>query len=443
MKRSKTLATLLLVMMVVPLTGCQGSGAQEVGPITASGSISADDVGVSSEIGGKVIEVLVEEGDTVQAGDVLFRVDDELLQAQFDQASALVETAKATIVAAEAQLDSARLQYELVLQGARMRDIQNRSQTWLTVPLNEIELPTWYFEKSEKISALEIEVKQAGQHLEAQSANLDLALLDVSNEDFVAAEKRLIEMQVTFDIASQTLSQAKAARDNPSLIAAAQELYDVALSDLESAQLEYDRMLSSSAAEDILEARAKVAVAIARLDNAQDQLTFTLSGEDSLDVAVANAGVVQAEAAVTQSLANLAQAEAALQAIEIQLEKTSVRAAVEGAILSSSVKNGELVSPGGTVMTIGQLDEVRLTVYIPEDKYGQIQLGQDVSITADSFPGEVYLGTVLRIADQAEFTPRNVQTVEGRKSTVYAVEIVVPNEAFDLKPGMPVDVEFL
>ncbi len=83
---------------------------------------------------------------------------------------------------------------------------------------------------------------------------------------------------------------------------------------------------------------------------------------------------------------------------------------------------------------------MRLTVYIPEDKYGQIQLGQSVTVTVDSFPDEVFQGQVIRIADEAEFTPRNVQTVEGRLATVYAVDILVPNSNLKLKPGMPADI---
>jgi HlyD family secretion protein len=442
MRRLKFFAPLLLILMVVPLAGCQ-TVAKEDGPLTASGTISADDLRVSPEIGGKVIEVLVEEGDTVQAGDVLFRVDDEILQAQYDQAAAAVETARSTVETAEAQLDSVRLQYEMVLQGARLQDMQNRSMTWLTPSAQEIELPAWYFGKAEKIDALRAEVDEAQRNLEAQTANLDKELDDVSNEDFVEAEKRLAEAQAAFEIASLTLTQARAAVDNQSLIAAAQDGYDVALADLEAAQLEYDRMLTTSAAEDVLEARANVAVARVRLDNAQDQLDLMLSGEESYEVDVAHAGVALAEKTVTQSRANLAQAEAALKAIEIQLDKTDVRAADDGVILSSSVKKGELVSAGVTVMTIGKLSEVRLTVYIPEDQYGQLQVGQDVSITSDSFPGGIYLGTVQRIADEAEYTPSDVQTMESRKATVYAVEISVPNEDLDLKPGMPVDVEFL
>ena len=93
-------------------------------------------------------------------------------------------------------------------------------------------------------------------------------------------------------------------------------------------------------------------------------------------------------------------------------------------------------------MTIGQLDEVELTVYVPEDKYGHIQLGQEVFIAVDSFPGSTFTGMVVYISGEAEFTPRNVQTMEGRKTTVYAVKITVPNQDQKLKPGMPADVDF-
>jgi HlyD family secretion protein len=84
---------------------------------------------------------------------------------------------------------------------------------------------------------------------------------------------------------------------------------------------------------------------------------------------------------------------------------------------------------------------VTVTVYVPEDRYGQIDLGQTVTISVDSFPGQTFSGTVRWIASEAEFTPRNVQTVSGRKATVYAIKIEVPNDSGLLKPGMPADVD--
>jgi multidrug efflux pump subunit AcrA (membrane-fusion protein) len=93
-------------------------------------------------------------------------------------------------------------------------------------------------------------------------------------------------------------------------------------------------------------------------------------------------------------------------------------------------------------MIIGRLSHLKITVYLPEDRYGEIILGQTARVTVDSFPGQEFTATVVYIADQAEFTPRNVQTAEGRRNTVFAIELSIENADGRLKPGMPADVNF-
>ena len=83
-----------------------------------------------------------------------------------------------------------------------------------------------------------------------------------------------------------------------------------------------------------------------------------------------------------------------------------------------------------------------VTVYVPENQYGVISLGDRATVTADSFPGEKFDATVTRIADKAEYTPRNVQTQDDRSTTVYAIELVVADPDGQLSPGMPIDVKF-
>jgi HlyD family secretion protein len=94
------------------------------------------------------------------------------------------------------------------------------------------------------------------------------------------------------------------------------------------------------------------------------------------------------------------------------------------------------------LITISDLNALTLTVYVAEDRYGQIMLGQTCQVMVDSFPGRTFLGTVSHIADQAEFTPRNVQTTESRKNTVFAIKLTLEPSAGLLKPGMPADVDF-
>jgi multidrug resistance efflux pump len=388
--------------------------------------------------------VHVKEGDTVQAGQVLFRMDDTLLKAQIDQAQQAVSLAKASLESAKAQLESARLQAQSVLQNARAQERQTRLTEWSAPVEDEFDLPNWYYQKDEQIAAAQSAVESARQKLADEQANLEKTLKDASNQDFLAVEKRLAEAQVAYQIAELTLEQAKAAsgEERQSLESAAQKELDLAKANLDSAQTDYQRMLSTSAADSVLTARARLAVAHAQWENAQDELDRLLSGEKSLAVQMAQASVQQAEKAVSQAEASLAQAQAALRLLELQLEKTQVKAPTTGTVLSLDLEEGEVVGAGSIVMTLAQLDEVTLTVYIPEDQYGRIQLGQTVSVSVDSFPDEVFQGKVEYISDQAEFTPRNVQTVEGRKSTVYAVKIALPNPEHRLKPGMPADARF-
>ncbi|MDY6846412.1 MAG: efflux RND transporter periplasmic adaptor subunit, partial [Chloroflexota bacterium] len=195
-------------------------------------------------------------------------------------------------------------------------------------------------------------------------------------------------------------------------------------------------LLTTQEAKEVLEARVRVRVAQERLDRAVDYLNSLESGDQSLQVEAAGLGVQQAEA-------SLDQAKAALASIDLQLEKTVIKSPVDGIVLTRNLEEGEVLAPGSVALTIGQLQELSLTVYIPETEYGKINLGDTVSIAVDSFPGENFTGTVTYISDQAEFTPRNVQTVDGRKTTVYAVKITVPNPDLELKPGMPADVTFI
>jgi len=117
-----------------------------------------------------------------------------------------------------------------------------------------------------------------------------------------------------------------------------------------------------------------------------------------------------------------------------------VRTPIDGVVLVRAFEPGEITAAGGTMLVVGDLSTITLTVYVPEDRYGQIYLGQEYPVTVDSVPDQVFLGKVTHIADQAEFTPRNVQTVQGRKNTVYAVRLTIPNPTLALKPGMPADV---
>jgi HlyD family secretion protein len=173
-----------------------------------------------------------------------------------------------------------------------------------------------------------------------------------------------------------------------------------------------------------------------------DNLRALQTGADSPQVKAATRAVEQAQASLELAKTNVASAESRLDTIKTQLKKTTVLAPMDGVILTRNVEPGEFVQPGAAAFSMANLNELTITVYVPEDQYGNLSLGQGATVTVDSFAGETFHAEVIHIADQAEFTPRNVQTVEGRSSTVYAIKLKVTNSEGKLKIGMPADVVF-
>lgn len=128
-----------------------------------------------------------------------------------------------------------------------------------------------------------------------------------------------------------------------------------------------------------------------------------------------------------------------LYSVTAALTSENITSPIDGVVLERLVELGEFAAPGSTVMVVAPLDALTLKIYVPENRYGQISLGQTYPITVDSFPGETFKGRVSFISDKAEFTPRNVQTKDSRQTTVYAVKLNLDPAGGKLKPGMPAD----
>jgi multidrug resistance efflux pump len=98
-----------------------------------------------------------------------------------------------------------------------------------------------------------------------------------------------------------------------------------------------------------------------------------------------------------------------------------------------------MAAPGAALLTLADLDQVRLVIYVPEDQIGRVHLGQPFDVSVDGFPGRVFSGRVIYTSPQAEFTPKNVQTRDARVNQVFAVKLALDNPEHALKPGMPAD----
>lgn len=256
--------------------------------------------------------------------------------------------------------------------------------------------------------------------LQAQRAQLEAALR--------AAQANARAAQASLDLIS--------AGPSPEQLAVAQAGVDQAELALDIAQETYDDL-----AEYLRETSTGIALnqqverAQAALNAAQAQYNLVATGARPEQVQAAQE---QAEAAVAQADA----AQAALDLLDVQLNKTSLISPINGMVLERIIQPGEFAAPGSVLLVLGKEESMTLTVYVPEDRYGEITIGQTVEVRVDSFPGETFEGRVVHIADQAEFTPRNVQTVSSRKSTVFGIRIALAGGQDRLKAGMPADVVF-
>jgi HlyD family secretion protein len=126
--------------------------------------------------------------------------------------------------------------------------------------------------------------------------------------------------------------------------------------------------------------------------------------------------------------------------LHVQLQKTHIVSPITGLILERNVEAGEVVSPGMVLMTIGDLQRPWVRVYIGEPNIGRVHIGQEAMVVTDAYPKREFPGTLRYIADEAEFTPKNVQTRQERVKLVYEARVYLSNKEGILKPGMPADV---
>ena len=129
-----------------------------------------------------------------------------------------------------------------------------------------------------------------------------------------------------------------------------------------------------------------------------------------------------------------------LKEIEVIYKETKIYAPSDGVILSRPVEEGEVVNPGQTIYTMVNLQKLYVKVYIPEPDLGKVKLGQPARVYVDAYKNRYFNGTLTRIYEEAEFTPKDVQTKEERVKLVFGAEVSVDNKEELLKPGMPADV---
>lgn len=401
----------------------------EEGGLTASGFIEAEEVDIASELGGRVIELFAEEGEDVEADQLLVQMDDSLLEAQIEAAGAAVEVAKAQLAQAEAgaRPEQIRQAEATLMQAQAARD--GAYQAWqdtIAIRDNPQELDAQIAQARAQVNAAQAALNQSVVMKDAAEIAYDNfwdareALEDAKEKlKDVPKEYRpdLPGFQLDFHLIPNNYWKAWVGVNSAD---AAHEGAQIALSNLYAMR------------ENPQELNAQVDAA-----KTQYQAARAIVGQAEAQLEALKAGATGEEIAALE--AQVGQAQAALNTLLKQRDKLSISAPVGGLVLGISIHEGELAAPGGTMLTLGDLDKVTLTVYVPEDQLGKVNVGQEVEVEVDSFPDRTFTGKVVAIAQEAEFTPRNVQTKEERVNMVFAVDVRIPNPDHALKPGVPAD----
>jgi HlyD family secretion protein len=358
------------------------------GRIVVSGNIELTEVNIAFKTAGRLIERSVDEGDSVKKGQILARLDRDQLSAQRDREAAGLQSSEGQLAQAQTSLE------------------------WQKATL-----------------AADIEQKRA---------------------DLAAAEARLAEMR------NGARPQEK--QDARAAVEAAQAEAERAKKDWDRAQPLFQKDDISAAQFDQYRNRADAAQAT--LKSAKEREGLVLAGPRDEQIAAQAAQVERARALLKMAEANTlemkrreqelgtrraeaARSKANLALIDTQLSDTIAASPVDGVVLVKAADVGEVLAPGTSVLTVGDIDHPWLRGYINETDLGKVKLGSKAKVTTDSYPGKVYDGKVTFISSEAEFTPKQIQTQQERVKLVYRIKIELENPRHELKSNMPADAEIV
>ncbi len=231
------------------------------------------------------------------------------------------------------------------------------------------------------------------------------------------------------------------------------------------AQANLDNLVSGAREQEIAQAQANVNIAQINYNKAaddlakrqqlfqqnavsQDELTqFQVAADlakNQLDSAQAALSLLQAgnrPDAIAAARDEVERTQAVLQSAQAVLNDLKVVSPIDGTVITKNYQQGEFVQMGAPIVTLVNLDDLYIMVYIPTDQLPGIRLGQGVHFTVSGL-NTTFPGTVEEINSQGEFTLKTIQTEEERANVVFGVKILIKQSGGVLKPGMPADVTF-
>jgi HlyD family secretion protein len=363
------------------------------GELRASGIVETTDLSIAPEMTGKVLEVDFQEGDIVKAGAVLVRLDDSTLKIQQSIAASNLETANLSLQKLSAPLVMANLQEQIAQDKQAVDDAQQALDTQK------------YF------------TNNTAAVVDAQ-ANLWLAQTALDKAQTVYDK---IKYNNFFDASAKAMAY--------------QNVYQYKLA-YNHALAVYNLWTGVPNQEQVDLNNATLEHAKAKL--AEDQTYMDALNGGPIPDNATGTGIMQME----QYRVAVQSAQANLDLLNDEIAKMTITAPVDGVVMTRSVDPGDMVGPSIELLSLARLNDLTITVYIPQDSNGKIKLGQTATVSVDPYPDEAFTATVIYISRQPKFLPRTTQAASASKSTVYAIQLQLNDASGRIKSGMPADVSF-
>jgi multidrug efflux pump subunit AcrA (membrane-fusion protein) len=334
---------------------------------TGTGSaIAGTEVDLSFGINGELAALNVQVGDVVQAGDMLASLDE----------SESLESLQVSVTSAELSLIKAQRDLEALYEAVPMESAL--AQKALAEAMDAMQSAEYYWQ-----------VQQQGYR--------------ASSETILAAEAALVLAESEVEKAQDRYNEVDGKSDDDPAKALALSNLVAAKTKRDSALRELNWFTGSPTDIDQALLDADVAIAQANLEEAQREWDVLKNGADPFEVALAEAELVNAEAQLARAQADLDEAIA-------NQEEIDLIAPMDGTVMAVNAQVGESVQ--GTVITLADLSQTYLEIFLDETDLGNVQVGFEVDVIFDALPDNTYSGTIVQV-DPSLFTSQNVSAIKA------------------------------
>ncbi|MCX6632341.1 MAG: efflux RND transporter periplasmic adaptor subunit [Candidatus Solibacter sp.] len=359
-------AVVVLIVVLLAARAAKGTAPREE---LIESTVECDEVDISSKVPGRIVEMLVDEGSPVHAGDVLVRISSREIDARVAQAAGAYEAAQA--------------RRQQALQGVALQRLTVAGQ-----------------------------IGQAEATRAAAKARLEMALTGARVQEVRQAEKALEQASAAYETADATYQRFRGLFKEGVISEQAENevklRYLSAKAQKEGAEARLDMVREGTRKEEVEQARQGLAAAEAALKRARD-------------------GALQVPIREQEAAAALHQAEAVkgqLEEARAYQSETVILSPIEGYVSERIAKAGETAAAGAPILTLVGRSGFKVKVYADESKFGHLQLDRPVKVVIPALAGAELNGKIIRISQSAEFATKKA-TNEQNSFDVRALQIVV------------------